>query len=99
MGRSRIQIEVVLLDVLAVVAFVAGQAEDALLQNGVSPIPERDSETDILVTVADARETLFVPAIGAGPGMVMRKSFPSRALGAIVLAHSPPGPFAQIGSP
>ncbi len=39
MGRSGVEVVVQLLDVLAMVPFTVGEAEQALLQNGVSRIP------------------------------------------------------------
>ena len=46
MGRSTVEIEVVLLDVFAVVALAIGQAEQSLLQNRVVAIPEGKSEAE-----------------------------------------------------
>ena len=40
------QIEVALLDVLAVVALVAGEAEHPLLQDRITCVPEREREAD-----------------------------------------------------
>ena len=51
------------------------------------------------MAIADASESVLVPAIGAGSGMVMGKRFPGCPVRAIVLAHSSPSPFTEIGSP
>ena len=46
MRRRAVEIEVVLFDVLAVIAFVAGQAEEPLLEDRVLFIPQREGEAD-----------------------------------------------------
>ena len=53
--RRRVEVEPVLLDVLAVVALGVRQAEEALLQDRVLPVPEREGEADALVAVGDAQ--------------------------------------------
>src|SRR4029077_396949 len=47
-GRRPIDIPPVLLGVLAVIALVPGQTEDALLQDRVAPVPERQREAHAL---------------------------------------------------
>ena len=44
-----------LLDVFAVIALFAGQAEEAFFEDGIAAVPESQGETDQLVAVADAR--------------------------------------------
>jgi hypothetical protein len=39
MGRSAVEIEVLFLDVFAVVAFIPGEAEEALFENGIAAVP------------------------------------------------------------
>ena len=95
----RVEIEVVFLHVLAVIAFVAGQAEDPFFQDRIAPVPQRQGKADRLVTIADAGDAVFVPAIGARTGMIVRKVIPRRAARAVVFAHRAPGTFAQIRSP
>ena len=55
---SRIEIEVVLLHVLAMVSLGAGQAEHPLLQERVTPVPEGEGEAEVLVAVADAGDAV-----------------------------------------
>ena len=43
--RRAVQIEVALLDVLAVVALMAGQAEEALLEDRIPSVPERERQS------------------------------------------------------
>src|SRR5262249_9385184 len=99
MCGCRIEVEIIFLDVFAMVSFVAGQTVEALLQNGIAPIPKRKGETHILVPIANAGQTIFVPTIGPRTGMVVWKMLPSGPIGAVVLAHSAPGPFTEIGAP
>jgi hypothetical protein len=98
-GRRRVEIEVVLLDVLAVVALVAGQAEEALLQNRVAAVPQRQRETQLLVAIADAGNAVLVPAIGARARVLVRQVFPRRAGGAVVLTDRAPRPVADVRAP
>ncbi len=63
--RSAVQIEVVLLDVLAVIALASRQPEQALLQDGIAAVPERDGEADLLMPVGNPCQAVFVPAVGA----------------------------------
>jgi hypothetical protein len=65
MGGCGIQIKVILLNVLAVVAFMAGETEEPFFQDWVVPVPERKREAYVLVTVAQAGETVFVPPVDA----------------------------------
>src|SRR5690348_6912480 len=98
MRRRRIQVEPVLFRVLAVVALVAGQAEDALLEDRVLAIPERQCEAKRLSVVTDAGEAILVPSIRARASVVVRKKLPGGAVVAVVLAHGPPAAFAQVGT-
>jgi hypothetical protein len=87
---SGVQVEVVLLDVLRMVAFIAGKTEEALLENAIAAVPKRDGEADVLVAVANAADAVFAPAIGARAGVVMREIAPSVAAAAVVLADRAP---------
>ena len=81
------------------IAFVAGEAEDAFLENGVFFIPKRKREANVLTAVADASEAVFIPAIGAGAGVIVREKFPGVAVGAVVLADRAPGTLTEVGTP
>src|SRR5438552_459503 len=67
MRRRRVEVEPVLLGVLAVVPLASRQAEDPLLQDGVLLVPEREGQAQPLLAVADATEPVLVPAIGPRP--------------------------------
>jgi hypothetical protein len=97
--RRVVEVEVVLLDVLAVVAFVRREAEEALLEDGIALVPEREAEADALVAIRDAGQAILVPAVRALPRMVVREVLPGVAVRAVVLADGAPGALAQIGAP
>jgi hypothetical protein len=99
MRRRRVQVEVVLLDVLAVVAFGIGQAEQSLLQNRIATVPKPERQADQLVGVAETREPVLTPAIGAAARVVVREIVPGRAVGAVILPYRAPLAFAQVRAP
>ena len=51
-GRCAIEVEIVLFNILAVIALWARQAEESLLEDGVVPIPERERQAEVLEAVA-----------------------------------------------
>jgi hypothetical protein len=61
--RSAVEIEVILLDILAVIAFAAGQAKESLLENGIAPIPQRQRKTEALLVIGKASESIFSPSV------------------------------------
>jgi len=99
MRRRGVKVEVILLDVFTVIPFVAGQAKEPLLENGVAAVPESDSEADGLMAVADAANTVFAPAIRFRARMIVREVVLRIAVRAIVLAHRAPGPLAEVWAP
>src|SRR5262249_50046705 len=98
-GRRAVEVEVVLLDVLAVIAFAVGQAEEALFDNGILAIPEREREAELLMIVGDAGQAVFAPAVGAGAGLIVAEIIPGVAALAVVLADRAPLSFAEVGAP
>ena len=53
-GRRAVEVEVVLLHVLAVVPLAVGQAEEPLLEDRVLPVPQGQREAEALLVVGDA---------------------------------------------
>ncbi len=96
---SGVQIEIALLDILAVVALIAGEAEEPLFEDRILAIPKAKSKADELVTIAEAADAVFAPAIGAGVGMLERKEFPGGAVGAVILPNRAPLAVGEIGAP
>src|SRR5262249_17794175 len=95
----RVQVEVIFFDVLAVVSFVAGEAESAFFEDGIALVPQRDGEAEVLVAVANAAESVLAPAAGSGAGVGVRGKFPRRAARALILGHGAPARLAEIGPP
>ena len=81
------------------VAFVPGEAEQPLLEDRVLLVPQREGEADRLMPVADAREAVLVPAIGARPRMIVREVLPGSPVRAVVLADGAPRALAEVRSP
>ena len=63
--RRGVEVVVELLHVLAVVALAVGQAEQALLEDRIAAVPQRQRQAQPLLVVADAGDAVLAPAIGA----------------------------------
>src|SRR5262249_48803535 len=94
-----VEVEVVLLDVLAVIALGVGKPEEALLEDRVLPFPQGQGEAQPLLVVAEAGQAVLAPAVGAGPGLVVTEVVPGVAALAVVLPHRPPLPLAEVRAP
>src|SRR5262249_45425746 len=99
MGGSAVEIEVVFLDVLAVIALAVGQTKESLLENWIFAVPQGQGETESLLVVGDAGQPVLAPAIGAGASLVVAEIVPGIAAFAVVLADGAPLPLAEVGSP
>ena len=99
MRRRAVEVEVVLLHVLAVIALAVGQAEQALLEDRVLAVPEREREAEPLLVVGDAGQAVLAPVIGARARLVVAEVIPGVAVFAVVLAHGAPLPLAEVGPP
>ena len=97
--RRRVDVEVVLLDVLAVIALAVGETEETFLQDRVALVPQRQREAQALLVVGDAAQPVFAPTIGARSRLVVTEVVPGVAVGAVVLAHRAPLPLAQVRAP
>ena len=97
--RRAVEIEVILLDILAVVAFAVGQPKQALFKNRVLFVPQGQGKAQPLVVIGDSGQTVLAPAIGARTGLVVSEVGPSIAFFTVIFAHGPPLPFAEIRSP
>ena len=98
-GGRRVEVEVVLLHVLAVVALGGHEAEEPLLQDRVALVPQREREDQELVAVADAGQAVLAPAVGLAAGLVVGEEVPGVAVGAVVLAHGAPGALGDVRTP
>ena len=91
--------EVILLHILAMIAFVACQAEETFLEDRIGLVPKGKTETDELMAVTNRRQAILIPAIGARPSVVVRKIFPGLSGRAVVLAHRTPRAITDVGTP
>ena len=99
MRRRRVEVPVGLLDVLAVVALVAAQAEQALLENRVDAVPEGDREVQPALVVADPQQAVLAPAVRTRAGVIVGQVLPCRPVRRVVLADRAPLALAEIGTP
>ncbi len=98
-GGRRVERPPVLLGVLAVVALGVRQAVEALLQDRVVRVPEREREAQVLPVVADPSEAVLSPAIRTRPCVLVGEEVPRVATFAVVLAHRAPLTRGDIGAP
>src|SRR5206468_4210533 len=87
------------LHVLAVIALAVGEAEEALLQNRVLAVPQRERKAEPALVVAHAGDSVFAPAIRAAASVVVREIIPRVALWRIILAHRAPLALGEIRPP
>ncbi len=99
MGRRRIEVVVILFDVLSVIALSIGQPEEALFQNRIVFIPKGKAEADSLMIVGDPEDPILSPPVGSFRRIVERKVMPRVPVGAVILPHRAPLPLRQIRPP
>src|SRR5580704_2561702 len=71
-GGSASEVKVVLLYVLAMIAFAVGQAEKPLLKDRILAVPQRNREAQHAMNVANPGQTVFAPTVCARARLVMR---------------------------
>src|SRR5262249_4958615 len=99
MARHVVEVKVILLDILAMIAFERGEAEEALLGNGIDAGPESGREDQELIAVAAAGDAILAPAVGFAAGQVVRQEAPGVASGAVIFADGRPGSVAHVWAP
>jgi hypothetical protein len=57
---------IILLDILAVVALIAGESKEPFLENGIFAIPQPQSQTEPLMIITYPRDSILTPAVGFG---------------------------------
>src|SRR6266545_4952227 len=77
------------------IAFAAGQAKNAFFQDRIVAVPQRQCETDFLMTIADSRESVFIPTIGARSCVVVREIVPGGAPRALAEIWPPAFPMLR----
>src|SRR5512139_3644159 len=98
-GGRGVEVIIEFLHVLAVVGFAVGESEQPFLEEGVLLVPQRQSQAQVLVLVAQAGDAVLAPAVGAAARLVVGEVIPGVAPRAVVLAHSPPLAFAEVRPP
>src|SRR5262249_4952771 len=83
----------------AVVTLAVGQAEQALLEDRIDSVPQRQGEAQSLRVVRDPTQAVLAPAVGARAGLVVGEVAPGIAAAAVVLAHRAPLALGEIRSP
>ena len=97
--RQVVNVEVVLLDVLTMIALGIGQAEQAFLQDRVPLVPQRQGQAQPLLVVADPGDAILAPPVRAGPGLIVAEIGPGVTVVAVILPDRAPLPFAEIRPP
>src|ERR1035441_35167 len=94
-----IQMEPVLLCILAMIAFVAGEPEHTLFQNGIAAVPKRQSEHQQLVTVADSRYAVLTPSIRLAARLIVREKVPGISVRTVIFANRSPRAVTDVWPP
>ena len=71
MGGGRVEVVVALLHILPVVALGTGEAEQALLEDGVLAVPQGQAEAEPALPIGDAQQAILAPAVGAAPRLIV----------------------------
>ena len=98
-GRRTVDVEVVLLDIFAVVPLTVGQAEHALLEDGILAIPKSKGKAQPLLIIAEAGDAILAPMIGARARLIVGKVAPGVAVLAVVLPDGSPLALAEVRPP
>lgn len=97
-GRG-VEVVVTLLHVLSVITLRPGQTKQPLLQNRITPIPQREGKGKPAPAVAESEQSILAPAIGPAACVVVGKGFPAIAMRRIILTHRAPLPLTEVGAP
>ena len=62
--RRAVEVEVVLLDILAMVRLAVGEPEQALFQDRVALVPQRQRKAQPLLVIAESAEPVLAPPVG-----------------------------------
>ena len=80
MSGGGVQIVIELFAVFAVIAFAIGQPEQALLEDGITFVPQGEGEAKSLVMIGKSGDAILAPSVGATTGMVMGQIIPRVAV-------------------
>src|SRR5215469_2366735 len=97
-GRA-VDVKVVVLHVLAMIAFAIRKSEEAFLQDRISFVPERESKAQQLLIVTNASQSVFSPTVSARSRLVVGEIVPRVAVDTVVFAHGSPLALAEVRPP
>ena len=98
-GRRAIEVEVILLDILPMIAFAVGQPKQAFLEDRILAIPQGQREAEPLLVVGNTGQTILAPTIGARARLIVAEIIPGITTFAIVLTHRAPLALTQVRAP
>src|SRR5215831_9841044 len=99
MCGGAVEIEVVLLHVLAMISFARSQAEGSLFQNRIFAVPQCKAENQDLISVANGRKTVFSPAVGLASSCIVGQEIPGSTIRTVIFPDSSPGALAYVRTP
>ena len=94
-----IQVVIVLFDIFAVIAFVAGQSKQTFLQNRVFPVPHPQRKAEPLLIITVSTDPVFAPSVSVFARRFVIEELPSLAVFAVVLTNGAPLPLAEVRAP
>src|SRR5690606_20153071 len=89
-GRRIVEVIENLFNVFAVVTFVIAKPEKTFFNHVVLSVPERKCKTEPLFIVADARNAVFIPAVGPADRLVVCGVSPRISVLAIIFTYCSP---------
>jgi len=98
-GGGGIQVVIELLAIFSVIALRIGKAKETFFEDWITPVPESEGETEPLMVIAEAGESIFAPTVRTAARLVVGKISPRIAIRAIVLTHGAPLAFAEVRPP
>ena len=94
-----VEVEVILLDVLAVIPLAVAQSEQPFLEDRIAPVPLRQREAEQLAAIGDTGEPVLAPPVRTVLRLIMGEVIPGIAVGAVIFAHGSPLALTQIWPP
>src|SRR5258705_3757515 len=95
----RVEVEVILLNVFAVVSLTVSKSEEALFKDRVALVPESNAKAKAVLVVRDPAKTVLAPTIRSRTRLFVAEVVPGVAVRAIVLPDRAPLPLTKVGAP
>jgi hypothetical protein len=64
MGGGAVQVEIVFLNIFAMIAFAVGQAKQPLFEDGIATVPQGQGKAELLLVIGQTGQPVFAPVIG-----------------------------------